>query len=329
MEMPMKEATMSRATGIATTVLLGGCLGPLVDDAPGASVHILPAGASVPGIADDPERLHQITVHDGLDDDVLAGSGGVVPRSVGWAAGAEVQYWDFGAAPRVGAPIYVLVEATGAGPRRLDAHPYLLDSIPGDPRYSPLRRIQLVHVTPRYRGELLTSLAALDDAIELGLVDEPVPAGTWVNAPVVPPGTRLEVGATASAAAAAAFAGGYQVDVFPLGGDLGVQPLRGNVPLGHASLVREAGSLRLSDAPVFQWGIPAEPPTDRFNYTPLVAIVEVDLAADVTADMITADAELFRRAGNGNITGVTAAVDDFEVTDRVHNWPIQFVEGAP
>jgi hypothetical protein len=71
-------------------------------------------------------------------------------------------------------------------------HPPLVDSLPGDAAYSPFRAVFWVAVTPSYRGERITSLAALEDAIEIGLVEEPVAAGTYVNWPVVPADFFLE-----------------------------------------------------------------------------------------------------------------------------------------
>jgi hypothetical protein len=310
---------------IAIALPVPGCvLDPLVNDAPGASVHVLPAGSDVPYIGDDPERVHQILVHDGLDDGALEEAGGIVLRTDGFAAGAAVRYWAFGNAPRIGAPLYVLVDDG----EPID-HPWLLDTIPGEPGYSPIRRIQHVAITAAYRGEVLPSLDALWDALELGLVRLPETAGTWIDAPVVAPGTTLEVGELDyPAEPIEAYAGGMRVDLFVFGGERGVQPVTGNLPVGQVALLREAGAASYTGA-IFQYGPPAEPPGEEFNYTPLVNVVEVDLADGVTADMITGDADLFRRSGNGRINGVTDLVDDFEVTDIVRNWPMQFAEGAP
>jgi len=316
---------------IAIAAGLGGCmLDPLVEDDPAASVHVLPPGTEVPRVDVDAELVHQITVHDGLDDGDLEEAGGVVPLETGWANGAEVGYWAFGPAPRISAPLYLLVEATDGGWKRVDGHPYLLDSVPGDPAYSPLRRIQLVYVTDAYDGEVLPTFRALTDAIDLGLVEEPVGSGTWIDAPVVPPGTTLDVGRDQPEAPIEVYAGGYRVDLFVFGGERGEQPLRGGgIPLGQASQLREVGDVRFGATPVFQYGIPAEPPVDAFNYTPLVAVVEVELADGVLADAVTGDADLFTRSMSGSITGMTAAVAGFEITDEILNLPMQFEEGRP
>jgi hypothetical protein len=313
---------------LISVLLLGGCtLDPLVEDDPAASVHVLPPGSEVPRIDDDPELVHQITVHDGLDDGDLEEAGGVVARETGWADGQEVHFWAFGNAPRTAALAYLLVDASG---ERIDGHPWVLDSIPGDPAYSPFRKLQHVVITDLYDGEVLPTVRALEDAVELGLVDEPVPTGRWVDAPVVPPGTTLDVGRDTPDAPIEAYAGGYRVDLFVFGGERGVQPVRGGgIPLGQASVVREAGQVKFSAAPIYQYGIPAEPATDGFNWTPLVTMVEVDLAAGVTDDAIVADADLFTRGMTGAITGMTASVDRFTITTTIRNLPVQFEEGWP
>ncbi len=312
--------------------LLGACLlDPLVDDGAGVSVHVLPPGSTVPYAGDDPELVHQILVHDGLDDGDLEDNSGIIVRSVGWAGGAEVHFWAWGNAARVGALAYILVEDDGSGPRPID-HPWLLDSIPGDPVYSPIRRLQHVVVTDAYRGEILPTLRALADAIELGLVEPPINTGTWVNAPVVAPGTRLDVGASSGPVSPGrAVAGGVLVDQFVLGGERGIQPLRGGaIPVGQCSELREGASQRLLAAPVFQWTAPVEPPTDAYNYTPLATMLVVQLAPGVVAaDSVHGDADLFVRSSSGSINATRPTVASFEVTETVRNWPVQFEEGLP
>ncbi|MBZ0231551.1 MAG: hypothetical protein K8M05_04315 [Deltaproteobacteria bacterium] len=351
---------------LALVVLLGaGCdaLQPLVDDdrydaAPPAdpdamvaddaagSRHVLPAGSAVPSIADDAALVAQIRLNDGLSDGALASSGGVLVRSTGKAAGATVMYWNFGAAPMAGnfavtAPIYVLADSDGAGgwiPRA--DHPPLIDSIPGDVRYSPIRRVIYVPVTASYAGEVLPSVEALAEALDLGLVEEPVPAGTWRNMPVVPPDTKLEVGGGALPVDPTEVYGrGFRVTLFPLGGDRGVQPLRnGSMPVGQESRLFSgvpSGTPPTLPAgadaqPLFQYGIPAAPPTTSFNYTPLVTQLDVRLANGVAPSTITSDPQLFARTGSGGINGhYVDTVASYVVTTSVSNKPLQFEEGQP
>src|SRR5262245_21320176 len=234
--LPLGPCTMLPPRVPAETV--DAAPGP-VPDTPGPR-FLLPPGTVVPSIADNAELTNQIKIFDGLSDAVLAMNGGVIVRATGKANGAPVRFWNFGPAPLsenfvVSAPVYVLADDNGSGgytPRA--GHPMLIDSIPGDTRYSPIRRIIYVPVTPLYAGELLASAEAIQEAFDLGLIREPVPAGTWVDMPVVPPGTLLDVGGTAvppvPLPATQVFGRGYRVDVFQLGGALGVQPLRNNLP---------------------------------------------------------------------------------------------------
>jgi hypothetical protein len=318
---------MTRQWMLVVAFGLGGCtLDPLVEDEPGESVHVLPPGSEVPRIDEDVELVHQISVHDGLDDGDLEEAGFVIARETGWANGVAVNYWAFGNAPRFAGLVYVLVDGGG---ERID-HPYLFDSIPGDASYSPFRKIQHVVVTDRYDGEVLPTIRALEDAFELGLVEEPVNIGFWIDAPVVPPGVTLDTGRVDPEPPVEAYAAGFRVDYFVFGGERGVQPVRnGGMPAGQASVVREAGQVRFSSEPIFQYGIPAEPAVDGFNWTPLVTMVEVDLAAGVLGDTIAADADLFVRSMTGSVTGMTPAVDRFTVTTTVRNLPVQFEEGWP
>ena len=318
-----------------------------IDAAPDAAgTSLLPAGTTVPSIATNAELLSQIKVFDGLSDNALASNGGVVTRSTGKANGATVMYWNFGSTLiidnyAVAPPVYVLCDDDGSGnlTPRTD-HPFLLDSIPGDARYSAVRRIINVPVTPAYNGELITSIEALNEAIDKGLVGEPKPAGTWRNMPVVPPGTKLELGAAVEPMVALqVFARGYVVELFPLGGTLGIQPLRnGSVPVGQESRLLSGVATgtppvmptSLDAQPVFQYGIPAAPPTTAYNYTPLVTELDVRLATGIDPTTIMADTSLFKRSTSGSINGYyPTAVDSYTVTTSVSNKQIQFVDGAP
>lgn len=341
-------------------VALVGCdqLGPRVSDgtldaqprpdagpdaSPNGPKYVLPAGATVPSIADNAELLSQIKVFDGLSDNTLAQNGGIVTRSTGKAGGVTVMFWSFGSALVVDnfvvpAAVYMLADDDGAGTLtpRTD-HPWLLDSIPGDARYGGARRIIYLPVTASYAGEQITSIEALNEALELGLVGEPKLAGTWRNMPVVPPGIKLELGGTAAPMEATkVYARGFVVDVLPLAY---TQPLRfGGIPMGQearllsgvASGTPPALPTSADAQPVFQYGIPAAPPTTAFNYTPIVTALDVRLAGGVDPTTINHDNQLFRRSGSGSITGYFGtSVDNYIVTTTVSNKQIQFAEGSP
>ncbi len=321
---------------------------PTIDGGPDAkgTTSLLPPGSTVPPISDDAELVSQIKIFDGLADNALAMAGGVIVRATGKAAGVVVKYWNFGAARVIdgfvaSSPLYVLANPDGAGgfvPR--SNHPWLIDSIPGDAGYSAIRRVIYVPVTAIYQGQLLTSTAALQEALELGLVSDPVPAGTWRNLPVVPSGTKLEVSTTLPPVAATeVYARGHRVEVFPLGGALGIQPLRNGSPIagqesrllsGVASGTPPALPTTLDAAPVFQLGIPIAAPTTAPNYSPIVTELDVRLASNVDPTTILSDTQLFRRTATGAVSGyLTDAVGSFTTTTLVSNKQIQFVDGEP
>jgi hypothetical protein len=313
------------------------------DSPPGGPRFVLPSGSMVPSVSENAELTSQIKIFDGLNDNALMMSGGVVTRSTGKAAGTSVLYWSFGTVIVVdnfvvAAPVYILANDDGAGnlTPRTD-HPWLIDSIPGDSRYSAMRRIIYVPVTAAYAGEVIPSIEALDEAITLGLVGEPKPAGTWRNMPVVPSGTKLELGgASAPMPATQVYARGYVVDLLPLAV---AQPLaNGRIPMGQESRLLSgvatgtppALPTALDAQPVFQYGIPPGPPTTSFNYTPVVTELDVRLADGVDPATINHDNQLFRRSASGAITGYyPAAVSSYEVMTVVSNKQIQFADGAP
>jgi hypothetical protein len=352
---------MTKMIFILTSAALCGCdmLKPRVDDVPidaqlgldapdpdsgyTGPKSVLPPGTTVPGVTENAELLAQIKVYDGLSDNALMTSGGVVTRTAGKAGGVSVMLWSFGSALVVDgflntAPVYVLADDDGAGnlTPRTD-HPWLIDSIPGDSRYSAFRRIIYVPVTTKYAGELITSIDALGEAIELGLVGEPKPAGTWQNMPVVPPGTKLELGGVAAPMESTKVYGrGYILDLLPMGY---TQPLSGGrVPIGQEARLFSGVATgtppslptTMDALPVFQYGIPAAPPTTTFNYTPAVTQLEVRLANGVDPTAITNDTQLFKRGTTGGITGFyPTTVATYVVTTTVNNKQIQFAEGSP
>ncbi|MET0343387.1 MAG: hypothetical protein ABW252_20420 [Polyangiales bacterium] len=175
---------MQRWQGAAlAAALCSGCLDPLVDDQPGYSRLVLAPGTAVASAYDDPLIARKIDTNDGV------GMGAIALKS-GFAAGDAVRYWDLGAARRP-SPAYLLYDCSIAPHRPLAQHAPIVESIPGDVDYSPFRSLYKRCVTPKYAGHLLTSIEALEDAFDLGLVGEPEAAGLWRNMPIVAPNVDL------------------------------------------------------------------------------------------------------------------------------------------
>jgi hypothetical protein len=190
---------MQRWQGAALAVALcSGCLDAMVDDEPGYSRLVVPQGTAVASAYDDPLLARKIDTNDGLGM-------GPIPIKTGYAAGSEVRYWDLGPARRA-APAYVLLSCVGGNQTPLQ-HPPIFESIPGEGDYSPFRAIYPTCVTERYAGQLITSVAALEDAIELELLLEPSPATSWRNWPVVNRNVDLSLGSTARRAGEAYYEG--------------------------------------------------------------------------------------------------------------------------
>lgn len=300
-----------------------GCLDPLVEDGAGASTNLLPPGADVPDAASNADVAAQVALNDGIDDRTLAMLGRI-PRGTGESNGTAVRFWSFGPATRAPAPLYELYDADGAV--RLD-HPALVDALPGDPGYSGVHVPTKVRVTAKYQGERITTIAALADAIDLGLVLEPEPTTSFVATPIVLLTTKLEVGpGDQTADPEVVYARGYRVGTFRFGGPRGVQPFRSLLPTAQVSFLRSHdGAGYDTSRPIFQAQIPAEPPGMMTTYTPLSTVVNVDLDGDAVD--IRSDSDLYDRV-NGAIVA-THGIAHFEVTPSVLLLPLQLTEGEP
>lgn len=187
---PDRLVVIAPLAALAALAALGGCVGPLVDDGvvDPALGQVLPKGTApeeIPEIEEEPLLEAQILAHQGF-------TGNVVRQISAFADGHAVRFWDFGPAPAVAIPIFVLAEEIDAdGFTPLD-HPTIIDSIPGDPGYSPFWQVFLVPITDTWGGELVPSFGALQEARDAGLLGEPVRLDAYVNCPAVHRETKLE-----------------------------------------------------------------------------------------------------------------------------------------
>ena len=172
--------------GLLAGPCLAGCLDQLVSDKPGYSPSLIAPDGVAPLVTENEALAAQIDAYDGIDGDHI-------PLRTGFADGETVRFWDFGPAPASVAPVYLFRERVDGEEREI-GHMNLIDVVPGDPGYSPYWSMYKVFITERYDGEQITSTQALQDAIELGLVEEPVAVGMAANCPVVLPHVDLEVG---------------------------------------------------------------------------------------------------------------------------------------
>jgi len=334
---------MWRPVAIAVALALVGCLGPLVDDdyadAGGGSL-LLPPGSDVPSLHDDPVLDEMVDENDGVER--------FVQRLGGFVDGEHVRYWDFGPSPSFTAPVWIIGTDDGAGGvAKLPEHPALFDVVPGDPGYSPIWQVFAVFVTDAYAGELITSVPALSEAEERGLVETPVPMPIYVNCPVVHSDVLLEVDDAADPISPnECFYKGMRCYYFdfapPTVGEEELIPF----PVQNAYVLRREGGEPLSeplrnvdmtgDGDLVDTNDIFEDGTAQTPYTPLVRVVQVAIPAeagsiDTYLDETQADytdaAQLFTGSGDA-IEPVPDAVVAYEVEEQVYNWPQQLADEA-
>ena len=283
---------MTRAA-IAALAAVAGCLGPLVDDTPATSPDLLPAGSDVPLADDDPEIAEEIRANQYVS--------GTVPLLAGFGGGVPLAAWDFGPAPDHTAPLFVLVDADG---EEID-HPEIVDVAPGDPGYSPFWTVWKVPVTDRYADELITSLAALDDARALGLVGAPEISEQGELEPIVTRDVLLaaEGGQPAHDSEELFYYRGVAVKYFELG-PVPLEDDRVSVAIGTRYILRREGGEPINEV-IRQVDLDGD--GDRFDsndilsgvtagiaYTPVyrtwrVVVPAATMSIDTTGDQTMAD----------------------------------------
>lgn len=313
-----------------------GCLDPMVDDAP-APRFVLPAGTPVPSVDEFPEIAARLDANDGVD--------AFVPLRTAYVRGQPVGYYDFGPAPRFGAPVFMVMKP-GDGGMPARAQSVIFDVIPGDEGYSPFWPMYASMVTDRWQGEIFPSVAALEEGQRLGLVTEPtpVPMGpgdpriAYSNCPVIASGVLLEVGGQKPPRGrhGEAFYRGMRVDYFDFVPSNGMRPmLEGGVYMLESELyvLRREGGAPLSE-PIRNVDMTGDGDTKDTNdiftldlasadYTPLLRVVDVTVTAS-TASIegpspdVTSVADLFGVDGRP-----TARVVSYAETGSYVNRPLR------
>ncbi len=310
---------------------LAGCLDPLVSDEPTTITLILPAGTAVPSALDDPAIAAQIAEADGLT--------GVIPRQTAFAGGQRIHVWNVGPAPSAASPLFVLVKRDAAGGLVRIAHPTVIEAIPGEPRYSPFWAVFNVEVTAEYRGELLTSFAAISEAVDRGLVKRPAQQTFAVNCPIGGRDVRIDVGNGMTVGPNAMFF--YEGTTVPYF-DFGPMPLvdGSTIPEARRIVLRRAGDEPLSevirhvdldgdgdttDTNDVLEGAPGIAPVTPRMRTVTVAVpagtASIDTSQNETVADVTSATQLFN-------PGPTALVVGYTPTDEVANWVAQSTIGG-
>jgi hypothetical protein len=312
-------------------LLLIGCL-QNDPESPGYSAALRPHGARIASVEDDEVLLQRIGNNDGVD--------ALVPLHTGFAGGQEVLYWDLGKASSRATPVYLFRKHGAHGAAVEIDHPELIDSAPGDTNYSPLRVLYQVFVTDAYDGERITSVQALEDAIELGLLEEPEALGLAVNWPVVLKDTQLEVGAGAEPLTPTpVYYKGRVATQLRIGGTtegVGAFPIeRGMVMTSTAYVLRrqnEQGALdetaRMEDLNVdgdtMDSNVVFAVNAGDMGYASLWQEVDVTVPTDYAFGDSRAEADLFERQAWGLSANPDAVVSFTQVTDTLLNRPFLF-----
>jgi hypothetical protein len=320
---------MSRTLACASFVV-AGCLGPLASDVPGSGHDILPAGTKVPALTDDPVERARLAEHDGVD--------GVVRLTSAFAGSSSIRVWDFGPAPTFAAPLMMIATRDAGGQLVRVPHNTIIASLPGDPGYSPFWAISAVEVTDRYAGEILPSFAAVDQAVQSGLVLPPVALGFAVNCPAVAPDVRVAVGGGQTLPPNATFY--YEGKTVPYF-DFGKMPLSGVlVPEQRRFQLRREGQEPLSEAArnidmtgdgdiddsndIFMQrpGTPTTTPLARLVTVVVpLATSSIDDSRDETVAALTDALQLFGPAPTSSVVG-------YRETEELHNWITQQTSGG-
>jgi hypothetical protein len=172
---------------LAILLTATGCMDSRDSEKAGYSAELLAPDAAVP-IYDSDEALRaRLDAADGQESTMI-------PLRNGYVAGREVRYWDFGVVPIGTKPVWVFRARSEQGGTLDTGHPDLIDSVPGDTGYTSFRKVYLVYFTKAYSGQRITSVQALEDALELGLLEEPYWKDAYANWPVALADAQLEVG---------------------------------------------------------------------------------------------------------------------------------------
>jgi hypothetical protein len=318
---------LARALACTLACSAVACLDTRGREPVGYSPHVLPRSAVVRDVADNEVLAKRIGMNDAVD--------ALVPLQTGYVAGREVQYWDFGTASASAEPVW-LFRRHGAGgmPEPVD-HPDLIDSVPGDMSYSPVRVPYLVYVTAAYRGERITSVQALEDAIDVGLLEEPESTEAAVNWPVVLADTRLELGGgQAPLAPEPAYYRGVAVTQLKLGAEQeGFALQRGSVSPASAYMLRrqnEAGALEEgstmndfnADGDMADSNIVFSLDVSEEGYCSLWSQIDVIVAPDYAWGAVKDEAALFERSEAGLIP-IDGAFVAFAESDTLLNRPLR------
>jgi hypothetical protein len=319
-----------RTVGALVLCAFGACLKPETNDGMLYSSYVLSAGAKVPRLEDDVGAGKKLDANDGFN-------GTTIPLRSGFVAGKEVQYWDLGQVAALAAkPMWIFRRKNDQASEEV-GHLNVIDSIPGDTPYTPLRQLYVVYVTPAYEGQIITSLRALEDAVELKLVEAPVPEMHFVNCVVTLSTMQRQVGTELVPPEPAYYRGKivYQYCIGGFESGVGALPLNkdSTVTPGNAHMVRRQNEGQPLDEALFKMDLNGDADMVDSNvlfdsnvrdmtYTSVWRSIDVQVPPDYKFGDAKAESDLFDKV-SGQLIGKPGKVVTYKDNLVFLNRPIQ------
>lgn len=326
-------ARVSRPVLFTLLAVLSGC---------GADLY-LPPGATVPNVTTDADRTSLLDDNDGVMREVR--------RVRAFASGEPVWYWGFGPVES-DAPmdLFLLCRRAVAGGRctALEDHPPIAEVMPGMPEYAPFGLEHDVEVTASYAGERITSVEAMQQAVEHGLLRAPVATTRFREIVVVHPDVRLEVAPGTFVTPTPIYAEGFEGAAFDFSATHGSYALLdGAVRIRNVYVLTRDGEAMPLNEVARMADLTGDGDTNDSNnvfgvaldepeYTPLWRAVRVtvpsdyasiDTSMDETMAEYTSSHDMFDVAPDYTITPIEGRVVSHELTDMLINCPIQSAAG--
>lgn len=306
------------------------CLDRPETEPPAYSSFIVPEGVEVRSLERTMAAKTRLDLNDGL-------TGPLITLHTGYAAGHEVKYWDLGQAPTSAEPMWIFVRREGERGVVIPEHPPVIDSIPGDSAYSPIRLIFEVAVTSRYSGQRFPSLRAIEDGAELGLLEQPRQLEVFTNCVVTLQDNQFEVGEgldpRQTTPAYYRDRTVYQFCVGDVAAETGLFAARMGAPVfGNAYLLRHEDEVPTLDESVFKSDLNDDGDTNDSNvvfdsepgdtaYTSLWRNLDVVVSSDYAFGAITSQEQMFDKKSWG-LESKDPRVIEYKDTGLVLNRPI-------
>jgi hypothetical protein len=326
----MNKRAHTHGCRLVLVAALCGCLETSGREDAGYSSELLGPDANVASLDSDEAQRARLDMNDMQETTMIS-------LRTGYVAGQEIRYWDFGAVP-MGTKSAFIFRRRGADGKPQDfGHPDLIDSVPGDANHTSFRTIYTVYVKAAYAGQQITSPQALEDALELGLLEAPEWKDSYANWPVVLQDARMEVGPDeAPVSPHPAYYRGRLAHHFKLEDARGPGLLtieKPPIPWPNVYLLRRQNETRTLDEGVWRADLNADGdsvdtnvvfsygPADM-SYTSLWKQVDVVVPPDYAWADSRAESDLFEKQMTG-LKALPGAVVEYQDSILYLNRPIQ------